>query len=397
MIFEQSWRWYGPKDSVSLLDIKQAGAHGVVTSLHDIPVGEIWSVDSIKQHINLLQESNKQVPFELHWNVVESLPVHEHIKQGRDDRDTYIDNYLVSIENLAQCGVKTICYNFMPVLDWLRTNVSYTMTDGSEALCYNAVDLAIFDRYILKREAAEKEYPADILKDAEARFSTISDSELSILKSSLLMALPGDQKGFTLEKLRNGLEDYKDISAEKLRENLIYFLKKVVPKAHELGVNLAIHPDDPPWSVFGLPRVVGSAEDLEQIFTAVPSTANGLTFCSGSLGASQKNDLVALIDRFYERIHFVHLRSVHHDSPVQFYEADHLEGSAGLEKLMEAFYENQQKHKAKPLPMRPDHGHQMLDDLNKTTYPGYSAIGRLRGLAELRGLERGILHSKNTN
>ncbi|WP_031425192.1 mannonate dehydratase [Flavimarina sp. Hel_I_48] len=397
MIFEQSWRWYGPKDSVSLSDIKQAGAHGVVTSLHDIPVGDVWPVAAIKKHIELLDNSNTELPFELHWNVVESLPVHEHIKQGREDRDLYIDNYITSLENLAACGVKTICYNFMPVLDWLRTNVSYQLGDGSKALCYNAIDLAIFDRYILKREGAEESYSPEILQQAEVKFKNIKQEELEILKNSLLMALPGDQKGFTLEKLKKGLADYSGISAEKLRENLIYFLRKVIPIVHDLGVDLAIHPDDPPWSVFGLPRVVGNAADLTEIFEAVPQTANGLTFCSGSLGASQKNDLVELINRFYERIHFVHLRSVHHDSDVQFYEADHLEGSAGMEKLVNAFYENQQKHNRKPLPMRPDHGHQMLDDLSKTTYPGYSAIGRLRGLAELRGLERGIIFSKTTN
>lgn len=397
MIFEQSWRWYGPKDSVSLADIKQAGAHGVVTALHDIPVGEEWPVAAIKKHIGLLDKSNEEIPFALRWNVVESLPVHEHIKQGRNDRDLYIEKYLKSLENLAQCGIKTICYNFMPVLDWLRTNVSYTLADGSKALCYNAVDLAIFDRYILKRENAKNSYAAEIMEQAAAKFENINQAELDVLKRSLLMALPGDQKGFTMEKLKKGLADYDGISAEKLRENLIYFLKKVVPKAHELDVNLAIHPDDPPWPVFGLPRVVGSAEDLDAIFKAVPDTANGLTFCSGSLGASQKNDLVQIVNRFYERIHFVHLRSVHHDSEIQFYEADHLEGSAGMEKLVEAFYENQQKHDRKPLPMRPDHGHQMLDDLGKSTYPGYSAIGRLRGLAELRGLERGIMFSKKNN
>jgi mannonate dehydratase len=397
MIFEQSWRWYGPKDSVALADIKQAGAHGVVTALHDIPVGEEWPVAAIKKHIGLLDKSNEAIPFALRWNVVESLPVHEHIKQGREDRDLYIEKYLKSLENLAQCGIKTICYNFMPVLDWLRTNVSYTLADGSKALCYNAVDLAIFDRYILKREDAINSYTSEIVEQAAAKFENISDAELDVLKRSLLMALPGDQKGFTMEKLKKGLADYEGISAEKLRENLIYFLKKVVPKAHELDVNLAIHPDDPPWPVFGLPRVVGSAEDLDAIFKAVPDTANGLTFCSGSLGASKKNDLVQIMNRFYMRIHFVHLRSVHHDSEIQFYEADHLEGSAGMEKLVEAFYENQQKYDRKPLPMRPDHGHQMLDDLGKTTYPGYSAIGRLRGLAELRGLERGITFSKRNN
>ncbi|HEA31105.1 MAG TPA: mannonate dehydratase [Leeuwenhoekiella sp.] len=397
MIFEQSWRWYGPQDPVPLSTIKQAGAHGVVTSLHHIPVGEEWPVAAIKKHIGLLDQSNEDLSFKLFWNVVESLPVHEHIKQGREDRDQYIEKYIKSLENLAECGIKTICYNFMPVLDWLRTNVSYTLDDGSKALCYNAIDLAIFDLFILKRKGADQSYPPEIVEQANSKYKNIADDELENIKRSLLMALPGDQKGFTLEKLQQGLADYDGISAEKLRENLIYFLRKVIPKAHELGVNLAIHPDDPPWPVFGLPRVVGSADNLEVIFKAVPETENGLTFCSGSLGASQKNDLVGIVNRFYERIHFVHLRSVHHDSAFKFYEADHLEGSAGMEKLVEAFYKNQQKNQRKPLPMRPDHGHQMLDDLDKTTYPGYSAIGRLRGLAELRGLERGIIFGKRNN
>lgn len=392
MIFEQSWRWYGPNDPVKLATIKQAGAHGVVTALHQIPVGEIWTKEAIKERISQIEESNRLHSFKLHWNVVESLPVHEFIKQGRPERDQLIENYKESIKNLAACGVKTICYNFMPILDWLRTNVRYELEDGSTALLHDMVDVVIFDVYMLQRENAEQSYLDDILMRAKAKYESLSDHEIAVLKQSLLMALPGDKDGFTIEKLKNGLKQYDGISREQLQENLIYFLTEVIPVAEELNVVLAIHPDDPPWPVFGLPRIVSTAEDLKFIFEAVPSVHNGLTFCSGSLGASEENKLTGIIETWYNRIHFVHLRSVNRVAPYHFYEANHLEGNAEMYNLIRKFYECHQKdHRV--LPMRPDHGHEMMDDQGKPYYPGYSAIGRLRGLAELRGLEFGIINS----
>lgn len=393
MVFEQSWRWYGPNDPVSIRDIKQAGAHGVVTSLHHIPVGEVWSVKEINKRIDLFEDSNKKHPFHLKWNVVESLPVHEHIKQGKEDCDRYIENYKESLSNLGSCGIKRVCYNFMPVLDWLRTNVAYELEDGSKALLYNLEDLIIFDLFLLKRSDAEKDYRPDIVKSAKTKYAAMQDEDLATLQRSLLMALPGDLKGFTIEKLREGLAEYEKISADDLRKNLIYFLKEVIPVAEQAGVKMAIHPDDPPWPVFGLPRIVSSASHLEILFAEVPSLHNGLTFCSGSLGASENNNLSEIISKFYDRIHFVHLRSVQRDGDLAFYEANHLEGNAQMYKLVKIFYEKQKSSGAEALPMRPDHGHQMLDDLEKNTYPGYSAIGRLRGLAELRGLELGIIMS----
>ncbi len=397
-IFEKSWRWYGPNDPVSLNTIKQAGANGVVTALHHIPVGEVWTVGEIRKRKELLAKSNEENPFPLHWNVVESLPVHEHIKQARPDRDELIEKYKQSMRNLGKEGITRICYNFMPVLDWLRTNVQFKMNDGSITLLHDKKDLIIFDLFIMKRENAEEDYDIGLVEDARQRYSEMNADELDTLKSSLLMALPGDKKGFTLEKLKKGLKDYVNISAEELQENLIYFLSEVIPVAEEAGVNMAIHPDDPPWSVLGLPRVVSTQEDLEYIFESVPQKQNGLTFCSGSLGALGKNDLSAIISKFYERIHFVHLRSVQREENARFFEANHLEGSAGMFDLVKTFYDLHTKHGIHPIPMRPDHGHLMLGDHGKDYYPGYSAIGRLRGLAELRGLEYGILNCReNTN
>ncbi|TDN95451.1 mannonate dehydratase [Salegentibacter sp. 24] len=393
MIFEQSWRWYGPKDPVDLEMIKQAGAHGVVTALHHIPVGEVWSVAEIEKRITTLEESNKKHPFRLHWNVVESLPVHEAIKLGKPERDEFIENYKISLRNLGRCGVNIICYNFMPVLDWLRTNVKFQLEDGSTALLHDKVELAVFDLFILKRENAERDYSDDIIKEAKKRFQNKSSQDLAILEQSMLMALPGDDEGFTLEKLKKSLATFDGISAERLREHLVHFLKEVIPVAEQSGVKMAIHPDDPPWSVFGLPRIVSDVEDLDYLFNTVPSTANGLTFCSGSLGASALNNLPEIISKFYERIHFVHLRSVQREKSDYFYEANHLEGSVGMFDLVKTFFDLQQKIGREPIPMRPDHGHEMMYDKEKQFYPGYSVIGRMRGLAELRGLETGIINS----
>lgn len=391
-IFEQSWRWYGPNDPIGLNAIKQAGANGVVTALHHVPVGEIWTVDEIRKRKDLLAKSNQENSFPIHWNVVESLPVHEHIKQGRSGRDELIENYKQSLRNLGKEGINRVCYNFMPVLDWLRTNVNFKMQDGSTALLHDKKDLIIFDLFILKRENAEEDYDPEMVNEAKKRYSEMTTKDLEILKNSLLMALPGDEKGFTLDKLKKGLKDYENISAEELRENLIYFLNEVIPVAEEAGAHMAIHPDDPPWSVLGLPRVVSTQEDLEYIFESVPQKQNGLTFCSGSLGALGENDLPGIISKFYDRIHFVHLRSVQREENARFYEANHLEGSAGMFDLVKTFYDLKIEHGRGPIPMRPDHGHLMLGDQGRDYYPGYSAVGRLRGLAELRGLEFGILN-----
>jgi len=393
MIFQESWRWFGPEDSVSLATIKQAGAVGVVTALHQIPVGEVWSVAAIQERKKIIEQGVKEQNGLL-WNVVESLPIHEHIKQGKSDRNVYIENYKQSIKNLASCGIRCICYNFMPILDWLRTDVNYSLPDGSSTLLYNMRDVALFDMYVLKRENARGFYSEELLKEVDTYYNEISKEDLEVIKSSLLLALPGDSNNFTLERLKEGIQAYKDINREKLRENLIYFLNEVIPVAEAEEVTLAIHPDDPPWSVFGLPRIVSSIEDLDYIFSSVPSLYNGLTFCSGSLGASEKNDLPKIIETFYERIHFVHLRSVHRTAPFYFHEAAHLEGSVNMFRLVKTFYECGKKKPEKKLPMRPDHGYKMLDDLNKnTSYPGYSAIGRLKGLAEIRGLEMAIVKS----
>ncbi len=391
-IFEESWRWYGPEDLVNLKNIKQAGAHGVVTALHHIPVGEVWAVEEIEKRKKLLLDSNQENSFALHWNVVESLPVHEHIKQGREDKTKFIAAYKQSLRNLGKCGITRVCYNFMPVLDWLRTNVRYELEDGSTALLHNLEDLIIFDLFILKRENAEKEYDSALVEKAKDKHAGMQEEELQLLKESLLMALPGDKKGFTLDKLRSGLKDYQDISAEQLRKNLVSFLREVIPVAEEAGVVMAIHPDDPPWPVLGLPRVVSNAKDLDYIFSKVPQKANGLTFCSGSLGASENNDLPAIIKQYFDRIHFVHLRSVQREQDSRFYEANHLEGSAGMYQIMRTFYEMKKERPRALIPMRPDHGHEMLQDEGKSFYPGYSVIGRLRGLAELRGLEHGIIN-----
>ncbi len=396
MIFEESWRWYGPHDPISLSQIRQAGASGIVNALHQIPVGALWSVEEIQRRIDLIEKENS-TSTPLKWIVVESLPVHEDIKQGKENRDELIEIYCQSIRNLARCGVRVICYNFMPVLDWLRTNVRKELPNGSTALYFHPLDLIIFDLYILKRPEATKSYDAVDIKKAQERYSNYTDQDISLLKESILMALPGDVKGFTLEKLKLGLEAYAHIDENQLRANLIYFLERVIPVAAQEGVCMAIHPDDPPWSVFGLPRVVGSQSDLEYIFSAVPDVHNGLTYCTGSLGAHQSNDLKELLLNFEERIHFVHLRSTQRNKDGSFFEANHLEGDAGLVELITIFYEisnRRQKQGKTALPMRPDHGHQMLDDLDKQYYPGYSAIGRLKGLAELRGVASAITHLK---
>ncbi|GLB49345.1 mannonate dehydratase [Neptunitalea lumnitzerae] len=387
MIFEESWRWFGNNDPVSIADIMQTGVSGIVTALHEVPVGAVWTKDAITKHLKkIADESNGS----LRWNVVESLPVHESIKQGTAERDTYIAQYIESIKNLSQCGVNCICYNFMPILDWLRSNIHYQLEDGTNALLYDHIEVVIFDIYILKRQGAITHYEADVVEIASKRYQEMSADSLATLKNNLLLALPGDTEAFTLQQLKDGIDAYRNIDKNQLRQNLIYFLKRVVPVAEEYGVGLAIHPDDPPWPVFGLPRMVSTKKDLDYIFTEVPSIHNGLTFCSGSLGAHPENYLPDMVTNYYERIHFVHLRSVQRMDRFIFFEANHLEGSTDMHELITSFYNYSQENAYKILPMRPDHGHVMLDDIDKSFYPGYSLIGRLKGLAELRGLVMGI-------
>jgi mannonate dehydratase len=386
---EQTWRWYGPDDPVSLQDVKQAGATGIVTALHHIPHGEIWTIDQISKRKSEVEKEG------LRWSVVESITVHESIKTRTGNYKNYIEKYKTSIRNLAACKIPVITYNFMPVNDWTRTSLSYKMPDGSLALYFNWVDLAVFDIYILKRKNAANSYPENTVGQAKKCFENYTAEQLDALAVVVMAGIPGEKKGSTTEMLQK-LELYKDIDASALRENLCYFQKEISEAAEECGVKLAIHPDDPPFPILGLPRVVSTAEDFDYFLNKVDNSANGVCFCTGSLGASEKNNLPRMIRAIGKKIHFVHLRNVTKDEEGNFYEADHLGGDNDMVAVVKEILLLQQKFK-KSLPFRPDHGHQMLDDLKKKTNPGYSAIGRLRGLAEMRGLEMGLLDSVRTS
>jgi mannonate dehydratase len=382
---EQTWRWFGPADPVSLQDVKQTGATGVVTALHHVPHGEVWTVDEILKRKNEVEQKG------LRWSVVESITVHESIKTRTGSYKDYIEKYKTSIRNVAQCDIPVITYNFMPVNDWTRTTLDYKMPDGSLALYFNWIDLAVFDIYILKRKNAAASYSEMILKTAELRFKTYSKKQLDDLAGVVMFGIPGEKKASTADMLSK-LETYADIDHAALQENLCYFLQEISPVAEECGVKLAIHPDDPPFPILGLPRIVSKMEDFNYILNKVDIPANGVCFCTGSLSASPVNDLPAMAKQIGDRIHFIHLRNVKKDAQGNFFEADHLDGDADMYAVMKELLLIQQR-KQKAIPFRPDHGHQMLDDLNKVTNPGYSAIGRLKGLAELRGLELGILRS----
>ena len=386
---EQTWRWFGPDDPVSLQDVKQTGAKGIVTALHHIPHGEVWTVDEIMKRKVEIEHKG------LSWSVVESITVHEDIKTRTGHYKEYIEKYKTSIRNVAACGIPVITYNFMPVNDWTRTSLDYKMPDGSLALYFNWVDLAVFDIYILKRKNAAASYNDLIQQGAEARFKTHSKKQLEDLAAVVMFGIPGEKKSTTGGMLKR-LEVYSDIDRSALQENLCYFLQEISPVAEEYGVKLAIHPDDPPFPILGLPRIVSSIDDFNYFLKKVNNPANGVCFCTGSLSASASNDLPAMVKAIGNRIHFIHLRNVKKDEQGNFFEADHLDGDADMFAVMKELLLLQQTQK-KSIPFRPDHGHQMLDDLKKVTNPGYSAIGRLRGLAELRGLEMGILRSMNDN
>jgi len=401
MNLEQTWLWYGPNDPVSLKDIRQTGATGIVTALYEEPVGEAWTEEAILERKRLIEWDDSQAPAKptgLTWSVVESIPVHEDIKLGKPSRGGYMEKYRESLRNVGKAGIKTACYHFMPVIDWTRTNLSYELEDGSKALAFNIAEFAAFDVFILQRPGAETDYGREVIEEANGLFQSMTPEQKANLQHTIIAGLPGAEEGYSLEQLRARLDEYKDMTDEEYRENLYYFLEGIVPLAEEADVRLAIHPDDPPIPLLGLPRIVSTERDYELLFKAHDSVYNGFTLCSGSLGARADNELIKIAERFGERLYFAHLRSIQRDNKGSFYEIGHLKGDVDMYGLMVAILKEQKRRldrdpHAERIPMRPDHGHLILDDLRKKAIPGYSAIGRLKGLAELRGLEMGILKS----
>lgn len=383
----QTWRWYGPNDPVFLQTVKQAGAKGIVSALHQIPHGEIWPLEDILERKSIIESSG------LEWSVVESVPVHESIKIRDQDCEKYLENYRQSLRNLSAAGLKTICYNFMPVLDWTRTNLALPLDNGATALYFDWVDLAVFDKYILKRKGAEESYSKEVMLEVESRYKSFSNERLEALADVILMGVP-TEGSVTISSLEKSISIYDQIGKKGLFENLFYFLRSIQSTCEEEGIVLTLHPDDPPYPILGLPRIASSLEDLQFIYEQVNEKFNGFCFCTGSLGAGRDNDLSAILDVIASRVYFAHLRNIRKDSLGNFFESDHLDGDVDMFTIMNKLVKINQSSD-RPIPFRPDHGHQMLDDLQKETNPGYSAIGRLKGLAELRGLELGIIGSGN--